>query len=244
MWFQGLGPSFQHLSLWDWGNPRSAIAILLNKGRKRWALWTQHPGHRFLWASLAWSPPISHQSTGRTGKHHTDGPAMVAGTGSVQFSQHSSLLCQLPIGPCRLLWGLNHVLLHLLALNTFLKEVQGGEQKWGTPCSGKTGRTGLQVDIFGSQFHEPDPCISLHLEKHENPWWWWLLLVTSRNLLQKICAWLHVVALHPNHTYTDHPQPLLLWNCLSELSKRCLPGYSHFASKKNLTHKVHVVHFF
>ena len=148
---------------------------------------------------------------------------MVAGTGSVQFSQHSSLLCQLPIGPCHLLWGLNHVLLHLLALNTFLKEVQGGEQKWGTPCSGKTGRTGLQVDIFGSQFHEPDPCISLHLEKHENPWWWWLLLVTSRNLLQKICAWLHVVALHPNHTYTDHPQPLLLWNCLSELFETLSP---------------------
>ena len=94
---------------------------------------------------------------------------MATGTGSVQFSQHSPVLCQLPIGPCHLLRGLNHVLLHLLASNTFLKGVQGGEQKSGTPCSGKTGRTGLQVDIFGSQFHEPDPCISLHLEKRENP---------------------------------------------------------------------------
>ena len=96
MWFQGLGPSFQHLSLWDWGNPRSAIAIFLNKGRKRWVLWTQHPGHRFLWASLAWSPPISHQSTGRTGKHHTDGPACLAV--SAKRSQH-------PVSPHSLLHG-------------------------------------------------------------------------------------------------------------------------------------------
>ena len=132
---------------------------------------------------------------------------MVTRTGSVLLSLNSPLLCQLSIGPRRLLRGLNHVLLHLLASNTFLKGVQGGEQKWGTPCSGKTGRTGLQTDIFRSWFHEPDPCISLYLEKRENPLWWWLLLMTSSNLLQKICAWLHGVSLHQNHICTDHPHP-------------------------------------
>ena len=40
---------------------------------------------------------------------------------------------------------LNHVLLQLLAFNTPLKGVQGGEQKWGTLCSGKTGRTSLWI---------------------------------------------------------------------------------------------------
>ena len=45
-----------------------------------------------------------------------------------------------------------------------LNGVQGGGQKWGT--LGKTGRTGLQTDIFRSRSYEPDSCISSYLEKH------------------------------------------------------------------------------
>ena len=36
-------------------------------------------------------------------------------------------------------------------LQQLLKGVQGGEQKWGTLCSGKSGKTGLQITIFWSQ---------------------------------------------------------------------------------------------
>ena len=41
-----------------------------------------------------------------------------------------------------------------------LKGFQGGEQKWGTLCPGKTSRTGLQIVRY---FQEP---ISSYLEKH------------------------------------------------------------------------------
>ena len=47
-----------------------------------------------------------------------------------------------------------------------LKGVQGEEQKWSTLCLGKTGRTGLQIDIFRNWFYEPNSCTSLYLEKH------------------------------------------------------------------------------
>ena len=42
-----------------------------------------------------------------------------------------------------LLQRLNPVPLQLLTLYT-CKRAQGGDQEWGAPCSGKTGRTGLQ----------------------------------------------------------------------------------------------------
>ena len=47
-----------------------------------------------------------------------------------------------------------------------LKGVQGGEQKWGTLCFEKTGRTGLQIDVFRSWFYEPNSYIFSYLEKH------------------------------------------------------------------------------
>ena len=76
--------------------------------------------------------------------------------------------------------------MQLLTFNIPLKGVHGGEQKWDTLClGGKTGRTGLQIDIFRSWFYEPNSCISLYLEKHWNPSWWWLFFMTSRNLLEK-----------------------------------------------------------
>ena len=44
-----------------------------------------------------------------------------------------------------------------------LTGVQGEEQKC---AGGKTGRTGLQIDIFRSLFCELNSCVSSYLEKH------------------------------------------------------------------------------
>ena len=50
------------------------------------------------------------------------------------------------------------------ALQHPLKGAQCGDQKWGTLCFGKTGRTGLQIYIF-RRFYEPSSCVSSYLEK-------------------------------------------------------------------------------
>ena len=47
------------------------------------------------------------------------------------------------------------------------KGVQSGDHEWGTLCSGKTGRKGLQiVKIFPGDFISPVSCLFSHLEKH------------------------------------------------------------------------------
>ena len=54
----------------------------------------------------------------------------------------------LAIGTCHpSLRGLKHVLLQLLIFNTPWR-VQGGEEKWSTPCSGKNWLADLQVAIY------------------------------------------------------------------------------------------------
>ena len=71
---------------------------------------------------------------------------------------------------------------------------------------GKTGRTGLQILKYFQEMILWAQFLQLLLSRkvlksfmvtstHE----------TSRNLLQKICAWLHGLRLHQNHIYTDHP---------------------------------------
>ena len=68
--------------------------------------------------------------------------------------------CHLP------LQGLNHVLLQLLIFNTPLKKFRVENRNEALCPLGKTGRTGLQIDGFGSQFYKFNSRISLYLEKH------------------------------------------------------------------------------
>ena len=61
--------------------------------------------------------------------------------------------CQLQVGTCHLpLEGLNHVLLQLLTFHSPWKEFRVEKRKEVLCAQGKTGRTGLQIDIFQSQF--------------------------------------------------------------------------------------------
>ena len=53
--------------------------------------------------------------------------------------------CQLQIDTCHLLLQWLNSAAAATDLQYFLKGAQGGEQKWGTLCSGKTGKTGLQM---------------------------------------------------------------------------------------------------
>ena len=141
--------------------------------------------------------------------------------GSAQY------LCQLQIGTsigaCHLpLQGLNHVLLRLLIFNIPWKEfgVHSRNETFSVP--GKTGRTGLQIVIFKSQFYEPNSCISSYLEKQENPSQWWLFLVTSRKLLQKNMCLIAGTLLSPKlHIYWHSSLPL--WSSFSELPEVLSP---------------------
>ena len=105
-----------------------------------------------------------------------------------------------------------------------LEGAQDGEQKWGTLCSSKPGRTGLPIVrysqelIFWAQFlHLLVPRKTLKSfmvmtvshdkqKRHE----------TSRNFLRNKHAWLSVLPPSPGlHVYC--PSPLCLWNSLAEL---------------------------
>ena len=78
------------------------------------------------------------------------------------------------------------------------------------------------LDIFWRWFYEPSSCISSYLEKHQNLSWWHLFLVTSINLLQNACAWLHVLPSPKAHIYCPHPPTSLeqslraTWNAVSQ----------------------------
>ena len=109
-----------------------------------------------------------------------------------------------------------------------LKGVLGGEQKWGTLCSGwwwwaTSGNYLLSKTIFlGVEFYEHKFLYLLISRKALKSLWRHLLLMTRINLLQKICAWLHALPLHQNHIYTDIP-PLILWISFSEISEMLSP---------------------
>ena len=91
---------------------------------------------------------------------------------------------------------------------------------------GKTGRIGSQIV---RHFQEPILWIQfLYLLISRKPLKSFMVVTasldyqklheTSRNILEKICAWLHVLSLHQNHLYTDL-SPLPLWSSFSELSE-------------------------
>ena len=78
-------------------------------------------------------------------------------------------ICHLPL----LIPRLNQVLLQLLTFQHPLKGVQGGEQKWGTLCSGKNwqDRSSDSLIFSGADFISPT-LVSSYLEKHWNPSQW------------------------------------------------------------------------
>ena len=106
-----------------------------------------------------------------------------------------------------------------------LEGAQDGEQKWGTLCSPKPGRTGLQIVrysqelIFWAQF--------LYLLVSRKALKSFMVMTvshdrqkrheTSRNFLKNKHAWLHVLPLHQNCMYT-----VLLLYVFGTVSQSCL----------------------
>ena len=121
------------------------------------------------------------------------------------------------MGTCHLpLQGLNHVLLQLLIFNTLWREFR--VEKWGTLCSGKTGRTGLKIDIFRSWFYEPNSTISLYLEKHWIPSWWYLW--QAETFCKTMCLISYTSPSSRSHIYWSSPYCLeqflrAIWNIIS-----------------------------
>ena len=88
------------------------------------------------------------------------------------------------------------------ALRHPLKGVQGGEQGWGTPYFRKTGRAGLQWDVFRSWFYEPNSCIASYPKKALKSFTVTTAPCDEQKPSGKICAWLHVLSLPQNHIPT------------------------------------------
>ena len=122
-----------------------------------------------------------------------------------------------------------------------LKGVQGGEQKWGPPCSGKNWQNRSSDSHIFSGDHFMSPILAspriwkstqfLHGDVCSSG-----LAVTFTRLAEtfckKICAWLHILPLHQNHIYTDLPH--YVFGAVSQSYLRCcLPSYSsHFLPNK------------
>ena len=70
------------------------------------------------------------------------------------------ITCHLP------LQVLDHVLLYLLIFNIPLQKFRVENRNEALCPLGKTVKTGLQIDVLGSQFYKLNSCISLYLEKH------------------------------------------------------------------------------
>ena len=64
---------------------------------------------------------------------------------------------------------------------------QGGNQEWSTLCSGKTGRTSLQIVVIFRRnlFLFLDSFLFPYLEKHWNNWLKYLFLLTGTKLLPR-----------------------------------------------------------
>ena len=54
----------------------------------------------------------------------------------------------------------------MMIFNTLWKEFRVESRNEALGALKKIGKTGLQIDIFKSQFYEPSSCISSYLEKH------------------------------------------------------------------------------
>ena len=117
-------------------------------------------------------------------------------------------------------------------LNAPWKGFQGGEQKRGTLCWGKSWQTHLQLVRYS-----PEPIIlaqllCLHisriaLKSLSDDCFLWLVKSfihqTSRKVQGKVYAWVHVLPLHQNHIYT-HFLPHYLFAAVShELSEVLSP---------------------
>ena len=129
------------------------------------------------------------------------------------------------MGNCHLpLQGLNNLLLQLLISNTPWKEFRVDSRNEAGYALGKTGRTGLQIDIFRSQFYEPHSCVFSYLEKHSNgdncSW----LAETFCKKKKKICACFHISPSAKSHIYW--PSPYLFGIVSQGYLRYCLPGYS------------------
>ena len=119
-----------------------------------------------------------------------------------------------------------------------LKGVQGGKQKWGTLCFGKYWQNKSSDSYFQELILWAQFLYLLISRKALKSSWWCLFLMTSsnlhetsRNLLQKICVWLHEV-LFTKITYIQ-TFPLPPWSGFSDYLRCCLLGYSlHFAPIK------------
>ena len=111
-----------------------------------------------------------------------------------------------------------------------LEGVEGGEQKWGALCSGKLAKQVryFQELILGAQFVHLISGKALNsITVMSNSTWLYNLYETSRNFLQKIYAWFHILPLHQNQI--RWPSPCLLGAVSQSYLKCCLPGYSpHF----------------
>ena len=75
-----------------------------------------------------------------------------------------------------------------------LKGVQGEDQEKGTLCSGKTGRTGLQIDTFRGKFYEPSffhlpilrACLVAQMVKNSPATWeTWVQTLGQEDSLEK-----------------------------------------------------------
>ena len=111
-----------------------------------------------------------------------------------------------------------------------LKGVQGGEQKWGTLCSGKLAKQVryFQELILGAQFMHLISRKALNsITVMSTPHDFITFMRLAETFCKKIYAWLHVLPLHWNEIYW--PSPYLLGAVSQCYLKCCLPGYSpHF----------------
>ena len=80
-------------------------------------------------------------------------------------------MCQIQTDPCH--WHLPSTSIRIKScaaaaadLQHLLKELREDSRKEALWAQGKTGWTGLQIDVFRSWFYEPSSCISSYLETY------------------------------------------------------------------------------
>ena len=165
-----------------------------------------------------------------------EGVAISSSRGSSRSSDQTQVSCiavkqcQLPTDTSHLpLQGLNHVLLQLLTFNTPWKESRVESRNEAFCAWGKTGRTGLQIDIFKepilwAQF------LYLLISKitkilHVDDCSLWLAesFIRLTETFWQIHTWCHVVPLHQNYIYTAL-HTTRLFGAVSQLSEVLSPG--------------------
>ena len=152
------------------------------------------------------------------------------------------------MGACHLpLEGLNHVLL-LLIFNT-PKGVQGGEQKWGTLCSGKIGKTGLQTFRYSQELILWAQFLHLFISRKVlKSFMVTLFLVISEVFIRLAENWKNMgliarILPSPKITYILTFPPCLFGAVSHSYLRCCLPSCNpHFGPNKT-TCNSHIVHF-